>query len=121
MIKRLLILMALIMLAMLIMVVTSKAADVDNDGILGAAWSAPVAGNVPTGYALAYTINGVSDSVVVEVVGLKDSSAVLTNIGDWALLDIRSYYEYWSEFQQQDVRVYSVMVVSDTVFSYGSI
>ena len=111
MIKKLIILL----IALLLLNVPTFASDIDDDGILGAAWSEPVTGNTPTGYALSYTINGAVDSLVIEVQGLTDSSAVLTDIGDWAFLSIRSYFEYWSEFQQQDVRVYSTSIVSDTI------
>ncbi|KKN25646.1 hypothetical protein LCGC14_0882740 [marine sediment metagenome] len=104
-----------IILTVLILAMPVFATDVDDDGILGAAWDAPVVGNTPTGYSLSYTINGVGDSLNVEVQGLSDSSVVLTSVGDWALLSVQSYFEYWSEFQQQTVRVYSILAVSDTV------
>jgi len=87
----------------------------DNDGILGAVWDAPVSGNIPTAYVLSYTINGVQDSVQVEVSALRDSSVVLTNVGDWSVLNILSVYDYWSEILQQTVRVQSTEIVSDTV------
>ncbi len=111
MIKKLMLLVGLIaVLSMPVM-----AADVDTDGILGAAWDAPAVGNVPTGYALSYTINGVADSVGADVSGLKDSSVVLSGMGDWAVLNIRSYMSYWSNFNQDSIKVYSVVAVSDTV------
>lgn len=105
----------IVLITILLVPIKVVAIDIDDDGILGAAWSAPAVGNVPTGYALSYTINDITDSITTEVIGLTDSSVVLNNVGDWALLNVRSYFEYWSEFQQQTVRVYSVMAVSDTV------
>ena len=113
MIKKLAVLIVLI--TILLVPMKAVATDIDDDGILGAAWNTPATGNVPTGYALSYTINGITDSITAEVIGLTDSSVVLNSVGDWALLNVRSYFEYWSEFQQQAVRVYSVTAVSDTV------
>lgn len=104
----------LTLVVVLTLLLMSDWALADNDGILIAAWDAPVVGNVPTGYELSYTVNGV-DSLTKEVQGLIDTSIILDNVGDWALLSIRAYFDYWSEFQQDSIRVYSDSVVSDIV------
>ena len=104
----------MIVLMLVSLPVMVGAVSIDTDGILGAAWDAPGVGNVPTGYVLKYIINGV-DSVDVECIGLKDSSVVLTNVGDWAILGMQSYYEYWSSYNGEMVRVFSSTVVSDTI------
>lgn len=93
----------------------------DVDGILGAAWDAPVIGNSPTTYVLSYNINGILDSVSLETANVKDSSVVLSNSGDWAVLEISSIYEYWSEYLQQTVREQSTSVFSDTVTFSGTV
>jgi hypothetical protein len=91
----------------------------DSDGILGAAWNAPTVGNTPTSYVLSYNINGKMDSVLTEKTNFKDSSVVLVNEGDWAVLKISSVYEYWSEYLQRSVREESIPVFSDTVTFNG--
>jgi len=105
----------LLLLLPLLLAVNIMAAQGDDDGILGAAWDAPATGNTPTGYELSYTVNGVLDSITTNVSELQDSSTVLIDVGDWAVLNIRSYYDYWSEYDQQIIREFSMSAVSDTV------
>jgi hypothetical protein len=103
-----------VLLVTLLLVSVSSAATNDSDGILGAAWDAPLTGSAPTGYELIYRING-TDLSPLYTAGVRDSSVVLANVGDWATLTVRSYHDYWSEFVQDTIRVYSVSAISDTV------
>ena len=62
----------------------------DDDGQLIASWFAPTVGNPASHYLLSYEINGVLDSITVVTPNLEDSSAVLTVLGDYAVVHIRA-------------------------------
>lgn len=83
----------------------------DSDGQLGSAWDPPATGNPPVSYSLSYEINGIVDSIQIGIPAtqLKDSSAVLVNIGDWAVLSITST----DQFGNTSIKAFSDTVIYD--------
>jgi hypothetical protein len=89
--------------------VDANAQYMDNDGQLACQWGQPTFGSeILKEYLLAYTVNGVDSSiVVVDLTIQEDSTIVLANIGDWAVVEVRSI----SIFDDT-----SVAVISDTAY-----
>jgi hypothetical protein len=71
------------------------------------AWMPPDQGNPLDHYIWTYTINGVDDSIIgwSSAQTTRDSSAVLTNVGDWAVFKIRAI---------STLSDTSIQVISDT-------
>lgn len=68
------------------------ALDPTENGDLIVAWQPPDQGNPLDHYIWTYTINGVDDSIIgwSSAQTTAESSAVLTNVGDWAVFKIRA-------------------------------
>lgn len=79
----------------------------DYDGHLEATWQPPTWGNPVDHYTYSYEINGVQDSLTGNTSNTFESSVSLANLGDWAILRLRSV----SIFSDT-----SSMIVSDTAF-----
>lgn len=80
---------------------------ITDNGHLIVAWLPPDYGNPLDHYVWAYTINGVSDSITgwSSAQTTSDSSAVLSNDGDWAVFKIRAI---------STLSDTSIQVISDT-------
>lgn len=92
--------------------ITAFAGYIDDDGQLGLKWQAPVSGNPISGYNIHYDINGTYDSIQVTVDAnvLKDSSVVLSSLGEWAVGNVRAFSIIG------DTIIYSDWVSSDTAY-----
>lgn len=78
----------LIIFALFLLCTSSYAQFQDSDGDLISIWQPPLEGNPVRNYLLSYTVQNIVDSIIIETVNLKDSSVALSNIGDWAILNI---------------------------------
>ncbi len=81
----------------------------DHDGMLTATWSPPEFGNPLDHYIWSYEINAVTDSLAGESPAgdTLETSAVLADIGDWAIFHIRAI---------SIMNDTSVVAVSDTAY-----
>lgn len=81
-------------LLLLIMAIPSAAEAQfnDHDGQLTIVWVSPSYGNPLDHYIWSYKINGVADSVTGQSAAgdTLNSSAILADVGDWAIFDIRA-------------------------------
>lgn len=99
----------LILMLLLVLPVSVLAQFNDHDGNLVVTWEAPDYGNPLDHYTWSYTINGVVDSLtgVSPSSAVQENSAILANVGDWAIFSIQAI---------SVVDDSSDVIVSDTVY-----
>jgi hypothetical protein len=97
----------ILMLVLLVIPSLSAARVAFDNGDLIIAWLPPDQGNPLDHYIWTYTINGIEDSITgwSSARTTSDSSAVLTNVGDWAVFKIRAI---------SIISDTSIQVISDT-------